>query len=96
MKGSWITADEVAARLKANVKPCARQLATPPWAELIIAKSSVLWSSRNVFSLNASRMMGSEGRLDGARCSLEHTKAHIRLHTPSSHRPVCRVESSPC
>ena len=54
MKRSWITADEVAARLNANVKPSSGQLAIPPWAELIMATSSALWSFRNVFALNAS------------------------------------------
>lgn len=96
MKRSWITADEGAATLKANGKPSSGQPATPPWAELIIATPSAVWSFRNVFSLNVSRTTGSEPRLDGARCSLEPTKAHIRVHTPSSHRPVYRVVSSPC
>ena len=96
MKRTWITVDEVAAALKANVKPSFGQYATSPWAELIIATLSALLSFRNVFSLNAPSTTGSEWRLDGARCALEHTKAHIRLHTPSSHRPVCRVVSSPC
>lgn len=93
MKQSWITANEVGATLKANVKPSSGQPATPPWAELIIATRSAHWSFRNVFSLDASRTTGSEWRLDGGRCSLEHTKAYIRMHTPSSHRPVCRVVS---